>query len=91
MIKFINYKIIFAIVVVNNWNVEQINVKIVFFYNIVNKKIYVKVFHDYTDFKYFKIMCRLRKALYNFKQALKIWFDTLKKFFKLHNFFLNIN
>ena len=31
MIKFMNYKVIFVIIVVNNWNIEQMNVKIVFF------------------------------------------------------------
>ena len=86
MIKFMNYKIIFVITVVNNWNIEQMNVKIVFLYDYVNEKIYVKIFFEYTNFKRFRIICRFRKVLYNFKQAFKIWFDTLKQFFKKHDF-----
>ena len=87
-----NYKIIFVITVVNNWNIEQMNVKIAFFYEYVNKKIYIKVFFEYIDFKRFRIICRFRKALYNFKQTFKIWFDTLKQFFKKHDFwFFNVD
>ena len=43
-----------------------------FFYDIVNEKIYVKVFDDYRDSNRFKIICRFRKILYNFKQIFKI-------------------
>ena len=92
MIKFINYKVIFVIIVVNNWNIEQMNIKIVFFYEYVNEKIYVKIFFEYTDFKRFWIICRFRKILYNFKQTFKVWFDTLKQFFKKHDFlFFNVD
>ena len=47
VIKFMNYKIIFVIIVVNDWKIEQMNVKIVFFYENINEEIYVKMFHDY--------------------------------------------
>ena len=43
-----------------------------FFYDYVNEKIYVKVFFEYTDFKRFRIICRFRKALYDFKQVFKV-------------------
>ena len=68
------------------------NVKIVFFYDYVNEKIYVKVSFEYTDFKRFWIVCRFRKALYDFKQTLKIWSDTLRLFFKKFDFlFFNVD
>ena len=92
IIKFMNYKIIFVITVVNNWNIEQMNVKTAFFYNYVNEKVYVKIFFEYIDFKRFRIICCFRKTLYNFKQAFKIWFDTLKLFFKKFDFlFFNVD
>ena len=87
MIKFISYKVIFVIVVANNWNVEQMNVKIVFLYDYVNEEIYVKVSHDYIDFERFCVMCRFRKILYDLKQTLRVWSDVLKKNFKQHGFF----
>ena len=82
-----NYKIIFVIVVVNDWNVEQMNVKIAFFYNYVDKEIYVKIFYDYIDFERFCVMCCFRKILYNLKQTFKVWSDVLGEFFKQHDFF----
>ena len=92
MIKFMSYKAIFVIIVVNNWNIEQMNVKIAFFYDYVNEKIYVKVFFEYTDFKRFRIICCFRKILYDFKQTFKVWFDTLKLFFKKFDFlFFNVD
>ena len=84
MIKFMNYKIIFVIIVVNDWNIEQMNVKTVFLYEIVNEEIYVKIFHDYITNKF--LMCCLRKALYEFKQTFRVWFETFDKFLKKLNF-----
>ena len=48
------------------------NVKIVFFYDYMNEKIYVKIFFEYIDFKRFRIIYCFHKTLYNFKQAFKI-------------------
>ena len=61
VIKSINYKIIFVIIVVNNWKLKQINIKIDFFYNTIDEKIYVKIFHEYKNFKKFKIMYCFKK------------------------------
>ena len=63
-----------------------------FFYDYVNEKIYVKLFFEYIDFKRFWIICCCRKVLYDFKQAFKVWFDTLKLFFKKFDFlFFNVD
>ena len=91
VIKSMNYKIIFVIVVANDWNIEQMNVKIAFLYENIDEKIYVKVSHEYIDFKR-KMYCRFRKVLYEFKQSLRIWFNTLINFLKKHDFFsLNVD
>ena len=63
-----------------------------FFYDYVNEKIYVKIFFEYIDFKRFRIICRFRKILYDFKQTFKVWFDTLRLFFKKIDFlFFNVD
>ena len=62
------------------------NVKTIFFYENINKKIYVEVFHDYID--KFKIYCRFRKTLYNFKQSLRIWFNIFVTYFNEQNFLI---
>ena len=66
------------------------NVKIVFLYENIDEKIYVKVSHEYIDFKR-KMYCRFRKVFYEFKQSFRIWFNTLINFLKEHDFFLNVD
>ena len=62
VIKSMDCKIIFAIIVVNDWNLKQMNIIIVFLYKDVKEKIYVKLLIKYKQ--NIKI-CRLRKVLYN--------------------------
>ena len=72
MIKFISYKAIFALTAALNWNVKQINVKIVFLYDNVQETIYVRQLDDFSknDIK----VCKLNKTLYELKQSLRIWY-----------------
>ena len=83
MIKLMSYKIIFAIITVNNWNLKQMNVIIIFFYEDVEEKIYVKLS---TEYKQSIKIYRLRKALYDLKQSSRMWYNILASFFKKHEF-----
>jgi hypothetical protein len=76
-----NYKTMYIIIVINDSKIEQINVKIVFLYNKIHENVFVA---QLTSFEQ-KInqVCKLNKALYDLKQLLKIWFETLIKFFFL--------
>ena len=67
-----NYKTIFALTAVLNWDVKQINVKTVFLYDNVQETIYVRQLDDFSknDIKVYK----LNKTLYELKQSLKIWY-----------------
>ena len=69
VIKLMNYKIIFAIIAANDWDLKQINVIIVFLYKNIEEKIYVKLLIEYKqDIK----ICCLRKAFYDLKQFSRI-------------------
>ena len=57
-----------------------------FFYENINEKVYVKIFHDYID--KFKIYCRFRKILYDFKQSFYIWFNIFVTYFNEQNFLI---
>ena len=65
MIKLISYKTIFALTAALNWDVKQMNVKIVFLYDNVQETIYVWQLDDFSknDIKVYK----LNKTLYEFK------------------------
>ena len=65
------------------------NVIIIFLYENVEKKIYVKLSIKYKQS--IKI-CRLWKAFYNLKQFLRMWYNTFASFLKEHEFvFLNVD
>jgi hypothetical protein len=79
IIKSMNYKTMYVIIVVNDWKIEQISVKIVFLYDKIHENVFVV---QLTSFEQ-KInqVCKLNKARYDLKQFSKIWFETLIKFF----------
>jgi hypothetical protein len=89
MIKSMNYKMMYVIIVINDWEIEQMNVKIVFLYDKIHENVFVVQFTSFEQ----KInqICKLNKALYNLKQFSKIWFETLIKFFFFLDYvFLNV-
>ncbi len=74
-----NYKTMYVIIVVNDWKIEQMNVKTVFLYDKIHENVFVVQFTNFEQ----KInqVCKLNKALYDLKQFSKVWFETLIKFF----------
>jgi hypothetical protein len=85
MIKSMNYKTMYVIIVVNDWKIEQINVKIAFLYDKIHENVFVVQFTRFEQ----KInqICKLNKALYELKQFSKVWFETLINFFFSITFF----
>ncbi len=78
MIKSMSYKTMYVIIVVNDWEIEQMNVKIVFLYDKIHENVFVVQFTSFEQ----KInqVCKLNKTLYDLKQFSKVWFETLAKF-----------
>ncbi len=83
MIKSMNYKTMYVRIVVNDWKIEQMNVKTTFLYDKILEDVYVVQFTNFEQ--NINQVCKLNKALYDMKQSSKIWFETLIKFL----FFLN--
>jgi hypothetical protein len=76
--KSMSYKTMYVIIVVNDWKIKQMNVKIAFLYDKIHEKIYVA---QLTDFEQnVNQICKLNKVLYDLKQFSRIWFETLAKF-----------
>jgi hypothetical protein len=78
MIKSMNYKTMYVIIVVNDWKIEQMNVKTTFLYDKIHENVFVV---QLTKFEQeINKICKLNKTLYDFKQSSKVWFETLIKF-----------
>jgi hypothetical protein len=65
MIKLMNYKVMYVIIIVNDWNIKQINVKIVFLYEKIEKDVYVVQLIDFEQ--NVNQICKLNKTLYDLK------------------------
>ncbi len=78
MIKSMSYKTMYVIVVVNDWEIEQMNVKTTFLYDKILEDVYVVQFTSFEQSV--NQICKLNKALYDLKQSSRVWFKTLAKF-----------
>jgi hypothetical protein len=78
MIKSMNYKTMYVIIIVNDWKIEQMNVKTIFLYDKILEDVYVVQLTNFE--KRINQVCKLNKALYDLKQSSRIWFETLIKF-----------
>jgi hypothetical protein len=78
MIKSMSYKTMYVIIVVNDWKIEQMNVKTTFLYDKSHENVFVV---QLTRFEQeINKICKLNKTLYDFKQFSRVWFETLIKF-----------
>jgi hypothetical protein len=79
MIKSMNYKTMYVIIVVNDWKIEQMNVKTTFLYDKIHENVFVVQFTKFEQ--EINKICKLNKALYDLKQFSRVWFETLIKYF----------
>jgi hypothetical protein len=75
MIKSMNYKKMYVIIVVSDWKMKQMNVKTIFLYDKIFENVYVVQLTSFE--KSVNQVCKLNKVLYDLKQSSKIWFETL--------------
>jgi hypothetical protein len=89
MIKSMSYKTMYVIIAVNDWKIEQMNVKTTFLYDKILEDVYVV---QLTSFEQnVNQICKLNKTLYDLKQSSRIWFETLIKYlFSLDYVSLNV-
>jgi hypothetical protein len=73
MIKLINYKIMYVIIVVNDWKIEQINVKIAFLYNKIHENVFVVQFTKFEQ--RINQICKLSQAAIQKQNCGITWCD----------------
>jgi hypothetical protein len=65
MIKLMNYKTMYVIIAINDWEIEQMNVKTTFLYDKILENVYVV---QLTNFEQnVNQICKLNKILYDLK------------------------
>ncbi len=70
MIKSMSYKIMYVIAAVNDWKIEQMNVKTIFLYEKIEKDVYVVQLIDFEQDV--NQICKLNKTLYDLKQSSRV-------------------
>ncbi|CAI7736221.1 unnamed protein product [Closterium sp. NIES-54] len=68
-------RLLLAAVAACGWKVEQMDVKTVLLYGVVDEEIYMKQPEGYDDWS--GRVCRLNKAIYGLKQAPRCWYARL--------------
>ena len=84
VIKSAFFRILFAITAVRRLHAEQMNIIIIFFYELLDEIIYVIQSNKFIEDS--ELICRLIKALYELKQSFRMWYKVIKDFFKSLNF-----
>jgi hypothetical protein len=89
MIKSMNYKTMYVIIAIIDWEIEQMNVKMIFLYDKFHENVFVVQFTRFEQ--EINKVCKLNKILYDLKQFSRVWFETLIEFlFSLDYVSLNV-
>ena len=84
VIKSAFFRTFFIIAAVRRLHAEQMNIIIVFLYELLDEIIYVTQSNKFIED--FELICRLIKTLYELKQSFRMWYEVIKNFFKSLNF-----
>ena len=71
-------QIIFTLAVTKNWDIQHIGINNAFLNGDLHETVFMTQPEGFIDSSKPTHVCRLRKALYGFKQAPRAWFDRLK-------------
>jgi len=78
VVKFSSIRIILAIAVHLNWDVRQLDINNAFLNGKLKETIFMHQLEGYIDPTKPNYICKLSKAIYGLKQALRAWFDSLR-------------
>ncbi|XP_031280369.1 endoglucanase 15-like [Pistacia vera] len=71
-------RIILTLAVTNGWDIQQVDVNNAFLNGTLNEKVYMSQPIGFEDPARPSYVCKLNKALYGLKHALRAWFDKPK-------------
>jgi Reverse transcriptase (RNA-dependent DNA polymerase) len=80
MVRPTTIRLVLMLEVHNSWPLKQLDVHNVFLHDDLQETVYMHQSPGFTDPAYPTHVCLLNKALYDFKQSLRAWFQTLNNF-----------
>lgn len=75
------FRILFAIAAYYEVDINQMDMKTGFFYGLINQLAYVQIPKVLESSANKRMVCKLLKVLYDLKQAPRLWYKRLFKFF----------
>lgn len=75
VVKASTVRVVLSLAVTRNWSLHQLDVKNAFLNGVLSKPVYMEQPLGYTDPHFPRHVCRLKKALYDLKQAPRAWFQ----------------
>jgi len=84
--KMTTIRTIITMAIAKRWSLHQMDVKNVFLHGDLHEKVYMEQPPSYVDQTHPNLVYRLKKALYNLKQAPKAWLDKIGQYFVTSGF-----
>ncbi len=80
VVKPMAFRVLFAIAVFFDLDINQMDVKIAFLYGLINQLVYVDIPKRSETEANRNMVCKLFKALYGLKQSPRLWYERLSTF-----------
>lgn len=89
VVKHSSIRVLFVMVALFDLELEQLDVKITFLHNELEKRIYITHLEGFIAQGKEDHVCLLKKSLYGLKQSLKQWYKRFDTFMLGHCYFRN--
>lgn len=74
--------IVLNLAVINNWDIKQVDVNNAFLHSELCEEVFISQLEGFKDERKPQYICRLKKALYGLKHALRAWYNKLSSALK---------
>lgn len=73
-------RMVLHLAVTENWKIKQLDVKNTFLHGDLKETVYMQQPLGFEDSTHPEYVCKLHKAIYDLKQALRAWFDKFSSY-----------
>jgi hypothetical protein len=77
VVKATTNRLLLSVVVSNGWSIRQLDVQNVYLHGVLEEEVYMRQPPGYESKEHPNFICRLDKAIYGLKQALRAWYARL--------------